>query len=49
MSRYTIISAVTGAMDFLIALFLLHMGLSAALSLAVSIVVAGMADYLALE
>lgn len=49
MSRYVIISTVTGAMDFLLALALLHLGFASWFSLAVAIVVAGVADYLALE
>jgi putative flippase GtrA len=49
MSRYTLISAVTGAVDFLLALRLLHAGFSSYFSLGVAIAVAGGADYLALE
>lgn len=49
MTRYTTISAITGTLDFLLALALLHLGFSVAFSLAVSILVAGVADYLALE
>jgi len=47
--RYVVISAATGALDFLIAFALLHAGLSPAFSLAAAIVIAGGADYLALE
>lgn len=49
MSRYTIISTVTGALDYLLALLLLHLGFLPWLSLAVSIIAAGAADYVALE
>lgn len=49
MRRYTLISTITGALDFLLALVLLHLGFSAPLSLGVSIFIAGIADYFALE
>lgn len=49
MSRYTLISTVTGALDYLLALLLLHMGIRPWISLAASIIVAGVADYAALE
>lgn len=49
MTRYTLISFLTGSLDFLIALALLHMGFSDSLGLAISIVLAGAANYFALE
>ena len=49
MRRYTIISSVTGILDFLLALWLLHAGFAPWLSLAISLVAAGIADYFALE
>lgn len=47
MSRYTLISSITGAADFLLALALLHLGLAPWLSLGIA--VAGVADYFGLE
>lgn len=47
--RYLAISAVAGTVDFGIAFVLLHSGFSPAFSLAVSIAVAGIGQYFALE
>lgn len=49
LKRYVVISAIAGTLDFLIAFALLHSGFSIAASLAISIVIAGIADYFALE
>lgn len=49
MSRYALISAIAGALDFLLALILLHAGLAPWLSLGIAIAVSGFVDYLALE
>ena len=49
MSRYTLISCITGAVDFLLALLLLHLGFPSWFSLGMAILAAGIADYFALE
>ncbi len=49
LGRYTLISALTGLLDYTIAFILLHNEFSPHASLGASIVIAGAIDYLALE
>ena len=49
MKRYLGISIAAGALDFILAFVLLHSGFSIAASLAVSIILAGVVQYFALE
>lgn len=48
-ARYLLIAACTGTVSFLVALALLHLGFSPLVSLTLSVMVSGLANYAALE
>lgn len=49
MTRYITISAIAGALDFLLALLFLHAGLRPWLAIALAMLISGSIDYFALE
>ena len=47
--RYTLVAAASGTLDYVFAFILLHNGVTPSIALAVSIVIAGLAEYAGLE